>query len=95
MNLKEYLDSINESPRAFAKRTCISQSTIYKVLRGGKVRIDTAKLICKRTKRNVTMKDLGHTLKVYMFPPNAKKEGSEDVPTCLGDFLGPLPNHSD
>ena len=60
MTLKEYLDSLNESPHHFSKRVFLSFNTIFKLYNGGKVRIDTAKKIVRVTKRNVTLKDMGY-----------------------------------
>ncbi len=57
---KEYLDNKGVSPLAFRKACLLSLNTIYKLYRGEKVRIDTAKRIVRVTKKEITLEDLGH-----------------------------------
>lgn len=58
--LKDYLVKRGESGQAFSKRSGIALATVYKVLNGGKCRIDVAKKIVRYTKKAVMLKDLGY-----------------------------------
>ncbi len=61
LSFKEYLTSVNMIPSDFAIKSKLANATIYKLCRGGKVRIDTAKRIVRVTKGAITLEDLGHS----------------------------------
>jgi predicted transcriptional regulator len=55
---KEYLENRNESMAEFHRRTGISFAVILKMVRGQKVRTDTAKKVIKASKKQLTLEDI-------------------------------------
>lgn len=58
--LGRYLLSKGESAYDFYKRSKLSLTTIYKMLRGDVVRIDTARRVVRVTKKELVLDDIDH-----------------------------------
>ena len=66
MILKEYLEEMQIPIRKFARKVGVSTPMIYKILRGGDVRISLALAVEKATKGVVTLRELTPTAEIQL-----------------------------
>jgi len=58
MTFKEYLDSIGESQRHFAKRVFLADNTVYRLYKGEPVKVKIANKVVRACKGHVQLNEI-------------------------------------
>lgn len=74
MNLKEFLEISGMTQKNMAKRSKVTQSTIFKILNGNDVKLSTAMRLCEASKNMITP----HSLYQHFLSAKNKIRNSED-----------------